>query len=117
MGSICRAKDLNRVNLAVAAAVAMLISACSIANLGWLWNSEEVDRFFATLKISPDYRYWYPVPGSRTFGAYILDSKGERIGVWYSSMSAGITIDPDTKVVAITTGTPWMNGDGSDSFD
>ena len=30
----------------------------------------------------------FPVPGSRTYGAYILDAKGERIGVWYSSMSA-----------------------------
>jgi hypothetical protein len=56
----------------------------------------------------------FPVPGSRTYGAYILDSKGERIGVWYSSMGAGITVDPDTKVVSITTGTPWMDGDGKD---
>jgi len=148
-------------NSAVAAALAMLISACSIAHLGWLRNSEEVDRAFATLQVSPNCRYWYlylenspyavlgldreyriediswtevepssevfrkvvglvesfPVPGSRTYGAYILDIKGERIGVWYSSMSAGITVDPDTKVVSITTGTPWMHGDGNDSFD
>jgi len=149
-------KNITRVNLAVAAAVAMLISACSLANLGWLRNSEEVGRGFATLQVSPNYRYWYlylenspyavvglnreyriediswtevkpgsetfqkvvglvqsfPVPGSRTYGAYILDAKGERIGVWYSSMSAGISIDPDTKVVFITTGTPWMVGGG-----
>ena len=145
-------------NSVAAVAVAMLISACSITNLGWLWNSEEVDRSFATLKVSPNYRYWYlylenspyavlglnreyriediswtevepssevfrkvvglveafPVSGSTTYGAYILDSKGERIGVWYSSMSAGITVDPDTKVVTITTGTPWMEGGGDD---
>jgi hypothetical protein len=54
----------------------------------------------------------FPVPGSRTYGAYILDAKGERVGVWYSSMSAGITIDPDTQVVFIATGTPWMSSNG-----
>jgi hypothetical protein len=30
-------------------------------------------------------------------------------------MSAGISIDPDTKIVFITTGTPWMGGDGNDN--
>jgi hypothetical protein len=146
------------INAAVAAALAILITACSIANLGWLRNSGEVDRAFETLQVPPDDRYWYlylenspyavlglnreyriedilwtevapgsevfqkvvglvqgfPVPGSRTYGAYILDANGDRIGVWYSSMSAGISVDPATKVVFITTGTPWMSGDGSD---
>ena len=145
-------KNATRVKLAVAAALAIMISACSIANLGWLRNSPDVGRAFETIHVSSDYRYWYlylentpyailglnreyriedilwtevepssevfqkvvglvesfPVPGSRTYGAYILDQKEERIGVWYSSMSAGITIDPDTKVVFITTATPWM---------
>jgi hypothetical protein len=139
----------------------MLISACSIANLGWLRNSEEVGRGFATLQVSPNYRYWYlylenspyavvgldreyriediswtevqpgsevfgkvvglvesfPVPGSITYGAYILDSKGSRIGVWYSSLNAGITLDPNTKVVSIATRMPWMDGPGNDSYD
>jgi hypothetical protein len=30
-------------------------------------------------------------------------------------MSAGISVDPNTKVVFITTGTPWMSGDGNDN--
>jgi hypothetical protein len=149
-------KDSQKVNLALAAAFALLICACSIANLGRLRNSPDVGQAFETLSVSSDYRYWYyylentpyavlglnaeyriediswievkpgsetfqkvvglvqsfPVPGSRSFGAYILDVKGEPIGVWYSSMSAGISIDPDTKVVFITTGTPWMVGGG-----
>ena len=152
-------KNITKVNLAVAAALAILISAGSIANLGWLRNSPDVDRAFETLHVSSDDRYWYlylendpyavlglnpeyriedilwtevesssepfrkvvglvqsfPVPGSRTFGAYILDAKGEQIGVWYSSMSAGISIDLDTKIVFITTGTPWMGGGGNDN--
>jgi hypothetical protein len=152
-------KNISRVYLTVVTALAILISACSIANLGWLRNSPEVGQAFETLHVSSDYRYWYlylentpyavlglnreyriedilwtevesssevfpkvvglvqsfPVPSSRTYGAYILNVKGEQIGVWYSSMSAGITIDPDTKVVFITTGAPWMVGGGNDT--
>jgi len=151
--------NITRVYLTVVTALAILISACSIANLGWLRNSPEVGQAFETLHVSSDYRYWYlylentpyavlglnreyriedilwtevapgsevfqkvvglvqnfPVPGSRTSGAYILDAKGDRIGVWYSSMSAGISVDPSTRVVFITTGTPWMSGDGNDN--
>jgi hypothetical protein len=152
-------KNTIRIYLMTAAAVAILTSACSTANLGWLRNSDDVGLAFETLRVSPDYRYWYlylenspyavlgltreyriedilwtevtpgsetfqkvvglvqnfPVPGSRTYGAYILDARGERIGVWYSSMSAGISVDPDTKRVFISTGTPWMGGDGADN--
>ena len=152
-------KKIIRDNLAVAAALTIMISACSIANLGWLRNSQEVGRAFETLHVSSDYRYWYlylentpyavlglnreysiedimwtevdpssevfrkvvglvesfPVPGSRTYGAYILDAKGAQIGVWYSSMSAGISVDPNTKVVFIATATPWLGGDGNDN--
>jgi hypothetical protein len=57
----------------------------------------------------------FPVPGSRTYGAYILDAKGEQIGVCYSTMIAGISVDPNTKVVSITTATPWMGSGGSDN--
>jgi hypothetical protein len=155
-------KIITRANLAVTAAVAILVTACSFANLGWLRNSEEVDRAFGTLQVFPNYRYWYyylenspyavvglnreyrfediswtevapgsetfekvvelvrrfPVPGSRTFGAYILGPKAEQIGVWYSSMSAGITVDPATKVVSVATGAPWMgNGGRNDTRD
>jgi hypothetical protein len=45
-------KNNTRVNLAVAAALAILISACSIANLGWLRNSQDVGQAFETLHVS-----------------------------------------------------------------
>lgn len=153
------AKRITKLNVAVAAAVVILISACGIANIGRVRNSQEVEQAFETLKVSPDYRYWYlylenspyavlglnreyriediqwtevqpdsetfqkvvelvhrfPVPGSRTFGAYILDAEADQIGVWYSSMSAGITVNPTTKVVYVATGTPWMGNGGKDS--
>jgi hypothetical protein len=151
-------KKIIRLYLATATALVILTSACSIANLGWLRNSDDVGLAFETLQVSPNYRYWYlylenspyavlglnheyriedilwteiqpgsetfqkvvglvqnfPVPGSRTSGAYILDANGERIGVWYSSMIAGVSLDPNTKLVFITTATPWTSGDGAD---
>ena len=154
-------RNTTRVNFAIAAAVAILICACSIGNFGRLRNSEEVGRSFAALQVSSNYRYWYlylenspyavvglereyriediswteveagsevfrkvvklvegfPVSGYVTYGAYILNSEGERIGVWYSSMVAGITIDPNTKVVSITTRKPWIDGPGNDNWD
>jgi hypothetical protein len=50
----------------------------------------------------------FPVQGSRTEGYYIMDRHGRPIGVWYSSLAAGITVDPDSKQVMITTATPWL---------
>ena len=52
-------KDSQKVNLALAAAFALLICACSIANLGRLRNSPDVGQAFETLSVSSDYRYWY----------------------------------------------------------
>jgi len=54
----------------------------------------------------------FPVPGGFTYGAYIIDPSGRTVGVWYSSMSAGIRVEPETKLVSIATGTPWVNDDG-----
>jgi hypothetical protein len=147
-----------KINLTTAAALTVLMSACTFANIGGIRNSQDVERSFEAIQAVPGYRYWYlylentpyavaglkgdyriqdiwwteveagsetfrkvvglvesfPVPGSRTFGAYILDHNQEQIGVWYSSMSAGITVDPDNKVVLIATGTPWMQNGGKD---
>jgi hypothetical protein len=54
----------------------------------------------------------FPVPGGVTYGAYIIDPTGRTIGVWYSSMGAGIRVDPETKLVSIATGTPWTDDRG-----
>ena len=50
----------------------------------------------------------FPVPGSRTEGFYVVDRQERRIGVWYSSLAAGITVDSDTRKVMIPTATPWL---------
>jgi hypothetical protein len=47
----------------------------------------------------------FPVPNSVTTGYNILDHQGRPIGVWYSSLSAGITVDPAAKAVSVATST------------
>ena len=140
--------------VSVAAALALLVSACA-GNNAALRNSREVGHAFEVLHAYPGYRYWYlnqenapyavvgllteytiqdkmwtavdpnsktfekvvglvqnfPVPGGVTYGAYIIDRYGQTMGVWYSSMSAGIQVNPETKLVSIMTGTPWLKDD------
>jgi hypothetical protein len=51
----------------------------------------------------------FPAPGSRTQGYTIIDPQGRQIGVWYSSLGAGVTVDPDTRKVSIATAQPWLS--------
>jgi hypothetical protein len=53
----------------------------------------------------------FPVPGSYVSGFTITDPQGRPIGLWYSSFSAGITVDPQTQVVSIATIMPWVFND------
>jgi hypothetical protein len=45
----------------------------------------------------------FPARGSFSEGSIILDPRKNPIGIWYSSLGAGISIDPNTKRVMITT--------------
>jgi len=54
----------------------------------------------------------FPARGAYTYGAFILDPQGQQIGVWYSSLSAGIVVNPENQVVSVTTAMPWVNDDG-----
>jgi len=53
----------------------------------------------------------FPVPGAYASGFAIADPQGRQIGVWYSSLTAGIIADPQTKIVSITTTMPWVFND------
>jgi hypothetical protein len=53
----------------------------------------------------------FPLPNSYTSGFAIMDPQGRQIGVWYSSLTAGITVDPQTKIVSISTMMPWIFND------
>ena len=50
----------------------------------------------------------FPAQGGRAEGYTIMDRQGRQIGVWYSSLSAGITVNPDSGQVMISTATPWL---------
>jgi hypothetical protein len=50
----------------------------------------------------------FPMAASPTFGAYILDSQGNNIGVYYSSAGAGVTVSKERKTVDLTM---FMGGD------
>jgi ABC-type glycerol-3-phosphate transport system substrate-binding protein len=54
----------------------------------------------------------FPVRGSFTYGAYILDPQAQQIGMWYSSLDAGITVNPETKVVFIIAAMPGVENGG-----
>ena len=53
----------------------------------------------------------FPVPGSYTSGYFLIDPQGQSIGVWYSSLGAGIEVDGQTKIVSISTAMPWVFND------
>jgi len=53
----------------------------------------------------------FPAPGSFTYGAFILDPQGQPIGFWYSSLSAGISVNPETRIVTVSTAMPWIGDD------
>jgi hypothetical protein len=45
---------------------------------------------------------YFPWYNSYTFGSYIVDAEGRRIGVWYSSLIAGFRANPETGDVIVT---------------
>lgn len=53
----------------------------------------------------------FPVRGAHPYGAFILDPDGRTIGVWYSSLNAGIRANPETREVMISTAMPWLDDD------
>jgi hypothetical protein len=53
----------------------------------------------------------FPLPGSYASGFQITDPTGRVIGVWYSSLPAGIAVDSSTRLVSISTAMPWVFND------
>jgi hypothetical protein len=50
----------------------------------------------------------FPMAGSPAFGAYILDSQKNTIGVYYSGAGAGVTVNKENKTLSLTM---FMGGD------
>ena len=70
------------------------------------WHAVEPDS--ATFRKVVGLVRSFPLPNSYTSGFAITDPEGRQIGVWYSSLSAGITVDPQTNIVSISTIMPWI---------
>ena len=80
-----------------------------------LWR--EFDPHSDMLKKIVDLVEGFPVYYSRTYGSYITDGRGKIIGYWYSSLRmAGVTVDNETRTVAIHTETPWLWDDEDRPF-
>jgi hypothetical protein len=73
---------------------------------GPLWRALDPDS--ATFRKVVGLVQSFPLPNSITTGYNIFDHQGRLIGVWYSSLSAGITVDPAAKTVSVATLTPWV---------
>ena len=59
----------------------------------------------------------FPIYYGRTYGSYITDPQGRRIGYWYSSLRmVGVTVDTEARTVAIRTETPWLWDDDDGPF-
>jgi hypothetical protein len=78
---------------------------------GYLWR--ELDPNSPTFRKVVGLVADFPWVNSTTSGFSILDPQGRTIGVWYSSLQAGITVDPETQLVFITTATPWIGPKGA----
>jgi hypothetical protein len=70
---------------------------------GPVWRALDPDS--ATFKKVVGLVQSFPVPSSITTGYTLFDHQGRPIGVWYSSLSAGITVDPVSKTVSVATST------------
>jgi hypothetical protein len=71
-----------------------------------MWHAVDPDS--ATFRKVVGLVQSFPLPNSYTSGFVITDPQGRRIGVWYSSLSAGITVDLQAKIVSISTIMPWI---------
>ena len=71
-----------------------------------LWK--EIDPNSAQFSHVVDLVQFFPENKSVTYGAYVLDSNGKRIGTWYSSLNAGVTVNRRTKTVSFATEYPWL---------
>lgn len=88
-------------------AVVGLASPYRIEDINWREVDPGTKTFEKVVGLVED----FPATGSFTYGAFILDPQGKQIGVWYSSLSAGVVVNPETQIVAISTAMPWIDDD------
>ena len=75
-----------------------------IHDISW----KKIDPNSAQLAHIEDLVQFFPIHGSAAYGAYLMDFQNKSIGTWYSSLTAGVTVNNQTKTVSITTDNAWL---------
>ncbi len=78
--------------LGLMGAAALLICACTTANIGSVRNSRETTRAFAELQVNTDYRYWYLNQENAPYGVAGIDREYRIEGPMWQA------VDPQTPV-------------------
>lgn len=74
-----------------------------IEDLMWTPVAPGTDAFAKVVGLVGD----FPVPGSTTYGATLVDAHGGAIGMWYSSLIPGVRLDPGSRIVSISIQRSW----------
>ena len=86
-------------------AVIALQNSYTISDKQW----REFDPQTAKLEKTVDLVKRFPVNYSNAYGSYLMDSLGNQIGYWYSSLRIrSLKVDNEAKNVSIYTDTPWL---------
>jgi hypothetical protein len=89
-------------------AVVALQAGYTISDNRWI----EFDPQTGKLKKEVDLVKGFPVNYSNASGSYLMDSMGNQIGYWYSSLPIrSLKVDDETKKVSIYTDSPWLRDD------
>ena len=71
----------------------------------WRPLDPKSDKFKKVIDLVKD----FPEGFSQSYGSYLLDPQGDRIGMWYSSLAPpGVRVDPESKRVSINAPRPWL---------
>jgi len=89
-------------------AVVALYNSYTISDRQWTEFDPQTDK----LEKLVDLVKKFPVNYSNAYGSYLMDSSGNQIGYWYSSLRINtLKVDNEAQKVSIYTDTPWLRDD------
>lgn len=89
-------------------AVIALQNSYSISDKQWTQFDPQTDKLEKLVDLVKE----FPVNYSNAYGSYLMDSSGNQIGYWYSSLRIKtLKVDSEAQKVSIYTDTPWLRDD------
>ena len=86
-------------------AVIALQNSYMISDKQWTEFDPETDKLEKIVDLVKN----FPVNYANAYGSYLMDSAGNQIGYWYSSLQIrSLKVDNEAKKVSIYTDTPWL---------